>query len=266
MAADLPAGSLVWLAQGEHQVPEAGDWLTPHEAGRASAMRFTKRREEYTLRRWVCKRAVAEVLGISDQARDLARIEVGHLASGAPTVRVDGADSRLEVSISDRAGWAVCVVALGPARVGCDLERVEPRSAGFLADFLSTAEQAYVASAPLDDRALTANLLWSAKESALKLAGTGLAQDTQRLEVRPAPTDLRATRSEEAEASDPGWSRLEVVVADAPPLHGWWRRDGVFVLTVACDPPMPSPTRLPCSTDLRTAAPVDSWLDRPLAD
>jgi 4'-phosphopantetheinyl transferase len=257
---------MVWLAQGEHEVPATGDWLTPHEAGRASAMRFTKRRTEYTLRRWVCKRAVAEVLGIPDQAGDLARIEVGHLASGAPTVRLDGADSRLAVSISDRAGWAVCVVALGPARVGCDLERVETRSAGFLADFLSTAEQAYVAATPLDDRALTANLLWSAKESALKLAGTGLAQDTQRLEVRPSPTGSEAARAEEAEGADPGWSRLEVHAADAPMLHGWWRREGDFVLTVASDPPLPCPTRLPGSSDLRTAVPSDSWLDRPLAD
>ena len=53
-------------------------------------MRFTKRRNEYLLRRWVGKQAVAAVTGAGTTIRDLARVEVANHASGAPYVLVDG--------------------------------------------------------------------------------------------------------------------------------------------------------------------------------
>ena len=65
--------------------------------------------------------------------------------------------------------------------VGCDLELVEPRTPGFVADFLTAAEQQSVASRPDPDAA--ANLIWSAKESALKVLQTGLRRDTRSVEV-----------------------------------------------------------------------------------
>jgi 4'-phosphopantetheinyl transferase superfamily len=54
------------------------------------------------------------------------------------------------------------------AAVGCDLELVEPSSPGFVRDFLTDIEQGYVAAqSDFDARDAAANLLWSAKESAL---------------------------------------------------------------------------------------------------
>ena len=88
------------------------------------------------------------------------------------------------MSLSDRAGWAVCLVGEALGRVGCDLEIVEPRSAGFVADFLTAAEQEYVAAQPAAERDAAANLIWSAKESALKVLQTGLRRDTRSVEVR----------------------------------------------------------------------------------
>ena len=59
-----------------------------------------------------------------------------------------------------------------------------------------------------------------------------------------------------------GWSPLSVVDADGE-MHGWWRRDGVFVSAIACDVPHEPPRTLATSARLADATPRHSWLDRP---
>ena len=86
---------------------------------------------------------------------------------------VDGDPLGFGLSISDRAGWAVCVTCptaapagdpREPPAVGCDLELVEPRTPGFVRDFFTAAEQGWIASrAAGDERDMSANLVWSAK-------------------------------------------------------------------------------------------------------
>ena len=66
--------------------------------------------------------------------------------------------------------------------LGCDLELVEPRSDRFVADYLTAAEQQLVLGAG-PERDLVANLIWSAKESALKVLRVGLRRDTRSVEV-----------------------------------------------------------------------------------
>jgi hypothetical protein len=61
-----------------------------------------------------------------------------------------------------------------------------------------------------------------------------------------------------------GWAPLAVAVGDATTFPGWWRRDGLFVLTIAAAVPMDPPSRLQGGGDLATATPTDSWLERPL--
>jgi 4'-phosphopantetheinyl transferase len=252
MAQDLPVGTMSWLARGEQEIPRSADWLTAGEAARASGMPFTKRRSEYVLRRWVCKHAVAAATGVPDDLPSLARIEVTNHPGGAPAVTVDGEEAGLDVSLSDRAGWAVCVVGAGLGRVGCDLEVVEPRSPGFVTDFLTTAEQEYLASRPVADHDMLANLIWSAKESALKVLQTGLGRDTRSVEVvlggRP-----RAT----------GWADFAVSTAEGGRLSGWWHHAGAFLVTVAAEVTPPAPTRLAGSGDLEAARPVHGWVGRP---
>ena len=100
----------------------------------------------------------------------------------------------------------MCVLAEQHGRVGCDVEIVEPRSAGFVADFLTPAEQEYVASRPDEDRHAAANLIWSAKESALKVLRTGLRRDTLSVEVTigHAPATTPEGRPEAGPASTCG--------------------------------------------------------------
>lgn len=253
-----------WLARGEVEVPADDTWLAPAEAARLARYRFTKRRTEYRLRRWTGKQAVAALAGLDASPDRLAGIEVLNRPTGAPYVQVDGVPLGVDVSLTDRAGWAVCLVGErtgsghgeGVASVGVDLEIVEPRSDGFVTDFLTATEQVFVRSRPDGvERDAAANLLWSAKESALKVLRTGLRADTRSVEVH-------LTGGPRAD----GWAPLEVrVAAGTRVLPGWWRRDGVFLLTVAYDVPAEPPEVLPATADLTQADPVHSWLTDPLA-
>jgi 4'-phosphopantetheinyl transferase len=246
-----------WLAHGEHEVPATADWLSPREQALLGTLRFTKRRVEFLTRRWTAKRALATVLERDDAPGALAAIEIGNHPGGAPYVEVDGRRASIEVSLSDRAGWAVCMVgapssATGP--IGIDLEIVEPRSAGFVDDFFTAAERDYVRQRPAGEaRDEAANLIWSAKEAALKVLKVGLRADTREVQVELGPPP-RAD----------GWAELTVTARTGASFPGWWRRDGVFLLTIAGTSRAEPPARL-AGSDLAAAAPVHSWLRRPLA-
>ncbi len=251
-----------WLAVGEHTIPDGTDWLSPREAARTAGMRFTKRRTEYRLRRLAGKRAVAAALGRPTDAAGLASIQLLNRPGGAPYVVVDGAEVPMDVSLTDRAGWAVCLVGAHgefvSGTLGVDLEIVEPRSPGFVSDYFTPPEQAYVAAeggvTHVDGQA-AANLIWSAKEAALKVLRVGLRADTRVVEV---------TVGEQVRPD--GWAPLLIDVVTGERFPGWWRRDGRYLLTLATRHTMAPPTTLAGGDDLTTAVPVHSWLAKPLAD
>jgi 4'-phosphopantetheinyl transferase len=219
-------------------------------------MRFTKRRTEYLVRRLTAKHAVAASLGWPTDVPTLNRIAVLNRVTGAPYVQVDGEPLGLDVSLTDRAGWGVCLVGSDLGAVGCDVEIAEPRSEGFVSDFLTPHEQAMVRSAASAEQAdRLANLVWSAKESALKVLRTGLRRDTRTVQVHLDPADA---------PSGPTWAPLEVRSDDRPPMPGWWRQDGPWLLTVAYDRPGPAPEPLEQPSALVTAQPTHSWLAQPL--
>jgi 4'-phosphopantetheinyl transferase len=165
---------------------------------------------------------VSAVADLPAHPAALSRIEVGYVSGGAPVVRLDGSPVGFGISLTDRAGWAACVVGSG---VGCDLELVEPHSAAFMRDFLTGAEQRFVASRPdTVARQVAANVVWSAKESALKMLHTGPRRHARGVEVRVATV-----------AAGWGWCPLVVRVAGHGVYPGWWRHDGAFVLTVVAD-------------------------------
>jgi 4'-phosphopantetheinyl transferase len=250
----MAAGAAVWMACGEPELPEGTDWLSHAESARASGLTLTKRRTEYLLRRWAGKRAVAPLAGLADDPGSLARIEVANRTSGAPVALVDGTESSIDLSLTDRAGWAVCVAGVGLGPVGCDLELVEPRSRGFVSDFLTGTEQSYVASRGPADHDAVVNLIWSAKESGLKVLQTGLRRDSRSLEVMVGDPD-----------GGIGWATLEVCTTESDVLHGWWRRAGPFVLTVVTETALAPPTTLAGSAELADARPLHGWLDHPRA-
>lgn len=242
-----------WLACGEEQVPEGTRWLSETERGYASRLRYTKRRADFLVSRLTLKLAVASVLGWPDDNATLARIESRPAADGAPGLFVDGMRDGRGISSTDRAGCAACLVAEAPADVGCDLELVEARSDAFVRDYLTGPERDRVAAAPAV-RDVTANLIWSAKESALKVLRTGLRRDTRSVEV--TVDDL--TPPEHT------WSPLSVRTAEGTVFPGYWRPSGSFLLTVCARGPFPPPSPIDPVCVLDSAAPAHQWVSTPL--
>ena len=55
---DRPVSETHWWAGHEESMPQGLDWVSPREMARLDGVRFTKRRTEYLLRRWVGKRGL----------------------------------------------------------------------------------------------------------------------------------------------------------------------------------------------------------------
>jgi 4'-phosphopantetheinyl transferase len=243
------APELAWLSQGMADAPAADDWLSAREAAWVARMRFPKRRGEFRLGRWTAKTALALYLGRGRSAAELRAIEIDRAPDGAPLPLLDGRPAGAFVTMTDRADQAVCVVGPPGSAIGCDLELIEPRSDAFVADYLTGPEQRLVLdAAPGEARELVANLIWSGKESALKVLRSGLRRDTRSVAVslpeRPAVL---------------GWSALQVTAAEGLEFPGWWRRFGSFVLTLAAAGPCPPPRPLVHPPGLATARPAHSW-------
>ena len=239
-----------WLARGMHEVPESAEWLSPAESARLADLRFAKRRTEARLARWTAKQAIARALGLDDDARTLSLIEIRAADSGAPLPFFAGEPAPVAVSLTDRADWAVCVVAPADLAVGCDLELVEARTYAFVSDWFTPPERELVLSAePGQPRDLLANLLWSAKESALKVLETGLRRDTRSVEVEIVDG-----------AGHGRWGGLVVRAEEGAVFPGWWRCWGDFLLTFVADADSDPPVCLEDPPRLAGATPSHSWL------
>lgn len=239
---------LAWWSAHLDSVSADGAWVDDREAERFAAMVFTKRYDEARLARYTAKSAVARFLGRSVDPEALREITVRNAADGAPEVMVDDYDAEIVIAMTDRADWSVAAVAPGPDRIGCDLEVVEARSDAFVADYFTASEQELTRESPEPD--LTANLIWSAKESALKVLRTGLRRDTRTVEV-----SLGSQSS--------GWSPLSISLDEGGELGGWWIRYGRFILTVAGAAHLRSPRSLEDPPPLALGQPGHRWLESP---
>jgi 4'-phosphopantetheinyl transferase len=241
-----------WLACGMREVPADNAWLQDPEAARLDSMTYTKRRTEARLGRWTAKKTVALVAGIDAGPRGKHRVVIRNAPDGAPQAFIDGRPAPMTIAMTDRADWAVCATLPGQRRIGCDLEVVEPRSDRFVRDYFTAAERALVASR-YGEKDLLANLIWSAKESALKVLRTGLRRDTRSVEV-----DL-------LDGADGDWRPLQVAIDDGRNFPGWWIRHGEFILTVAAEVAIPPPTSLVEPSPLASAIPGHAWTQQMLS-
>lgn len=244
--------NVYWLEQAASDVPADLSWLSSMELSHLRTIRFAKRRADWLLGRWTAKHAVAAYLGFSSEPIALAQIEVQRQDSGAPQVFFQDEPAPVSISLSHRAGLGACSVAPPFAHIGCDLEIVEPHSDGFLTDYFTAVEQTMVVKANPVDRAWLLSLLWSVKESALKVLGAGLRLDTRDLTVGFPETaqsnkdgHLQNACSIPADSSRGNfWNPIQVHKNDAQIFDGWWNRAGAHLRTTLAVPAPAPPTFL----------------------
>ena len=100
-----------WLEQTEADVPAENRWLSPGELLTLGRLRFAKRSSDWRLGRWTAKRALAHCLNLPSHINALANIEIQAAPSGAPEVVLPNQRAAVTISLSHRAGTAVCAVA-----------------------------------------------------------------------------------------------------------------------------------------------------------
>ncbi len=215
-----------WLAARQEELPCGLAWLTDAEREVLSQFRVPKRRGDWLLGRWVVKRALilSGAAGTEEEVAILASV------SGAPDVFVLGQPADVSLSLTHSHG--VAVAALGPAgiRLGVDLESIEERTPGFLGDWFTRAEQAFVMEAGVGEAALAATLVWSAKESVMKALREGLRIPPKAVEVAP-----------ESGPADGTWRLFEARGPGDDAWQGWWRAESGFVLCAVASPPSGPP-------------------------
>lgn len=199
-------------------LPADPGWLHPAAAARAAALRTERRRRDHLLGRYAAACLLARHLGLP--TTDLRRLDLRPAPDGAPEPWLDGRPLALSLSISHREGHAAAAIAPAGIGVGVDLERIEPRSAAFLDQWLWPEEAATVRASP--DPALRANLLWSAREAALKVLRTGL-----RLDPRAVRLELPG------EGHLPASGTLRWWLEGGVPAPAGWQRRGDLLLTWA---------------------------------
>ena len=190
-------------------VPESDEWLGPRERECARRFAAPQRRATWRAGRWAAKRAVAECAALEP-----GRVEILPAADGAPEAWAGDERLPVSMSLSHRDGVAAAFATPDAYDAGCDVELVEPRCAGFAADWFTADERAAVERAAPNARDELVSLIWSAKESVLKVLRTGLRVDTRSVEVSVMRDGFEAD-------------------VDGKRIGGWWKRDGRFVITAA---------------------------------
>lgn len=220
-------------------VPCALSWLSPREQETLERLHVPKRRQDWLLGRWAAKRLVAALLAPADRPPPpLRSIEVLAAPDGAPEVFVGTVSAPWSISISHSAGRALCAVVPRGEAVGCDVEHVEPRDERMVEDFFAPEEVATVRAREGAARDLLVALVWSAKESALKLLREGL-----RLDTRSAHVDLGGDT-----ASVGRWTSLRVrCEGRCDVVTGWWLTADDEVLTVVTGAPGGPPQEIVAS-------------------
>jgi len=205
--------------QDWQQVPAEFDWLTSAERARLDGFRFEKRRRDWLSGRWTAKLALLEIAGMSRE--EIARFEVASAPDGAPLPKLDGGNCDVQLSLSHSNGRAFCAVSSAATPLGCDIELVESRSAGFVETYFTDTECKHVERADAESRDLLVTMIWSAKESTLKALRTGLRADTRSVEV-----------AGEGAASGDGWNTVRTIASGVGEFSGLWRCDGRFVQSI----------------------------------
>ncbi len=179
-----PLTLVSWLAARQEELPRGEAWLTEAEREVLSRLRVPKRRGDWLLGRWVAKRALV----LAGEAETGRATSPSSRPPPAPPRRSSSAAPPASRSPSRTATASPSRRSGRPASASASTSR-RSRSApaGFLGDWFTPAEQAFVAGAGAGEAALAATLVWSAKESVMKALREGLRIPPKAVEVAPRP-------------------------------------------------------------------------------
>ncbi len=228
--------SLYWLTQEFSDVPEDEDWLSEGERTRIAGMRFPKRRNDFKLGRWTAKRAFGALLSYS--VPQYRMLEIRAADDGAPEPRLNGALLEFGISISHSRGRSLSAIGPQDAGIGCDLEFIEHHDRDFFRDCFTPAELAIFEQNMLRDQALTGMLIWSGKETALKILREGMRRDTRSVQI-----DAFGRPQEGCWNS---WTGR--CLQTSRTFYGWWQTCDGYVYTMASDGITAPPIRLAASS------------------
>ena len=215
---------LGWLTQDLADVPEGDDWLGEREREILSGLHFSKRRNDWRLGRWTAKCACRAFK--PDIVTILAQMEIIAADDGGPGVFLAGGEpAAVSLSISHSNNRGYCTVAPEGLAVGCDLERIQSQSIDFFEDYFTAEELQFCRSASGYQYPIACYLVWSAKESSLKILREGLRRDTRSIQIQadfPAEVGVWNAWT--------GHCRITSRV-----FNGWWRHEDGFVYTLGSD-------------------------------
>ena len=146
-----------------NKLPSGETILSGRERAFFNTLKLPKRRKEWLGGRLALKKLVAAQTDVSATEIEILPQE----NSGKPLLYVRGKMSELPFSITHSNGYAVAAITTDAWYIGIDLEKVTHRMDSWKKDFFHPSE--LVAQ---DDAFLTS--LWTQKEAATKLLGTGL--------------------------------------------------------------------------------------------
>jgi 4'-phosphopantetheinyl transferase len=131
----------------------------------------------------------------------------------------------VSISISHSSERSLCAVSPPGVAIGCDLERIEARESSLVRDYFTSDEIAFCEQEPEAEKDAAVNLVWSAKESVLKVLREGLRRDTRSIRIHP---DWPGTAI--------GWNAWKgYCIESSQVFHGWWRIGESYVYTLASD-------------------------------
>jgi 4'-phosphopantetheinyl transferase len=217
-----PEFQISYLIQTQAQIPDHDDWLSAEEKKIARGFRFPKRQKDWLLGRWTAKRAI--VACRADRYPIFEELEIRAARDGAPQAYSAGLPAPVSISISHSQDRALCAVAPEEIGVGCDLEWMEIREESFAEDYFTREEMSLVLGVP-GKRELIETLIWSAKETTLKILRQGLTRDTRSVRIRVESTE-----------SADSWQRWTGECLKSSRIFpGWWRAAQGFVYTIASE-------------------------------
>jgi 4'-phosphopantetheinyl transferase len=213
-------------------------FLSKAERTTYEGLRIEKRRREWLLGRWTAKQLLRRSR-IAYANVPLTAITVGRDTDGAPYLAVEtnqGDPGRLSLclSISHRGEKAFCAIS-DTQIIGADIEHVEARHPAFVHDFFTASENAHVWASPTATRDTLITVIWSAKESALKVLREGLRLDTRCVEITRVDGIEAGSKIGKHVAPAREWHpiQMQCTLPNAPRFAAWWRPDGGDVLTLA---------------------------------